>query len=180
MTCVVGIVDSDGVVIGGDSAGVSGTALVKRRDAKVFVNGPFVMGFTSSFRMGQILAHDFIPPKRHADLDVYAFMVTEFISALRQKLKDAGFATVSNGVESGGTFLVGYAGRLFRIEDDFQVAESLHGFDACGCGEQIALGSLFSTQEQPVLHRLEVALSAAEEFSAVVRGPFLFQRGGEA
>ncbi|WP_234710671.1 hypothetical protein [Sinorhizobium arboris] len=102
-------------------------------------------------------------------------MVTEFIDALRQCLKAGGCAQRYYEVERGGTFLVGYAGRLFQIRGDYQVAEPVDGFDACGCGSQIALGALFASSDAPPRERLEIALNAAERFCAGVRGPFHFE-----
>ncbi|MCA1409268.1 MULTISPECIES: hypothetical protein [Sinorhizobium/Ensifer group] len=175
MTCIVGLINNGSVHIGGDSAGVAGLSLTVRADRKVFRNRDFIFGFTSSFRMGQLLAHSFQPPKRHPEQDVYAFMVTEFVDALRQCLKAGGYAQCHNEGERGGTFLVGYVGRLFKIESDYQVAESVDGFGACGCGEQVALGALFASSDAPPRERLEIALNAAERFSAGVRGPFHFE-----
>ncbi|MDX0897402.1 hypothetical protein GOD90_10395 [Sinorhizobium medicae] len=172
MTCIVGIAQDGNVWLGGDSAGVSGYSITQRRDVKVFRNGPFIMGFTSSFRMGQLLAHAFHPPKRHADTDVYKFMVTEFVDAVRGCLKSGGYAETHNSAERGGTFLVGYEGRLFKIEGDYQVGESLLGYDACGCGDDIALGSLYSTAGQEPAQRIMTALGAASCFSAGVIAPF--------
>lgn len=175
MTCIVGLISNGSVHIGGDSAGVDGLSLTVRADRKVFRNQDFIFGFTTSFRVGQLLAHSFKPPKRHPEKDVYAFMVTEFIDALRQCLKAGGCAQRYYEVERGGTFLVGYAGRLFQIRGDYQVAEPVDGFDACGCGSQIALGALFASSDAPPRERLEIALNAAERFSAGVRGPFHFE-----
>ena len=122
MTCIVGLVHSRAVYIGGDSAGVDRHyGLVIRNDRKVFRNGPFVMGFTSSFRMGQLLMHDFTPPIPREGVDVFEYMVTEFIDTARERMKRGGFARIKEGTEEGGTFLVGFRGRLFNIQDDFQV-----------------------------------------------------------
>lgn len=172
MTCIVGIAEGGNVWIGGDSAGVAGYALTRRKDVKVFRNGPFIMGFTSSFRMGQLLSHAFNAPKRHADTDVYAFMVTDFIDAVRSCLKAGGYAEKHNDAEHGGTFLVGYAGRLFFVGDDYQVGEAINGYDACGCGRDIAWGALHATVGGDPAVRVRMALEAAEEFSAGVCGPF--------
>lgn len=176
MTCIVGLVDGQTVHIGGDSAGVGGYSLTVRADRKVFRNGDFVMGFTTSFRMGQLLQHAFMPPKRHPDTDVDKFMVTTFIDAVRDCLKTGGYAERHNEAERGGVFLVGYAGRLFRIDNDYQVGEAVDGFDAVGCGEQIAQGSLYSTASMKPRERLKLALEAAERFSAGVRGPFHMEK----
>jgi ATP-dependent protease HslVU (ClpYQ) peptidase subunit len=173
VTCIVGIAHEGKVYIGGDSAGVDGRlALEVRADKKVFRNGPFVMGFTSSFRMGNLLQYSLTPPRRHATDEVYKFLVTEFVDAVRKCLKDGGYATAKDGGEAGGTFLLGYEGRLFSVQDDYQVAETISGFDACGSGDQIAKGSLFSTIGQSPQERINVALGAAERFNAGVRAPF--------
>src|SRR5690242_15173484 len=82
MTCIVGLVAADGRVhLGGDSAGIAGYDLTVRKDPKVFRVGEFAVGFTSSFRMGQLLRFAFTPPPIEGDLDAY--MVTTFVNALR-------------------------------------------------------------------------------------------------
>jgi ATP-dependent protease HslVU (ClpYQ) peptidase subunit len=178
MTCIVGLVHEGAIYIGGDSAGVStgDLSLSVRQDRKVFRNGDCVMGFTTSFRMGQLLAYRLSVPKPREGDDVMAFMVGDFMNAVRQCLKDGGFAAAKDGVECGGTFLVGYRGRLFSIYGDYQVGENSHGYAACGCGELIAMGSLHASVGQPPEDRVRGALTAAETFSAGVRGPFVVER----
>ena len=183
MTCIVGIVHDGKVQIGGDSAGVSGLDLRIRKDEKVFTNGDFVFGCTSSFRMIQLLRYKLQVPKRHPDTEVMAFMTTTFIDAVRSCFKEGGFAERKQEVEQGGTFLVGHGGRLFCIYDDYQVAECTDGFDACGCGEPFALGALHSTlsrQDLTPREKLEKALVCAAYFSAGVVGPFVFVEGAAA
>lgn len=175
MTCIVAIAHEGKVLIGADSAGVGGLHIQNRKDVKVFTNGDFVMGCTTSFRMIQLLQYKLTAPKRHPDADVMGFMVTVFVEEVRKLFREGGFTTKEKDVESGGCFLVGHAGRVFRIDDDFQVGERADGFDACGCGEPYALGALRSTEgmERPA-DRLEHALKVAAHFSAGVRGPFVF------
>ena len=62
MTVIVGLQHNGAVYIGGDSAGIAGYDLMIRHDEKVFVNQQFIMGYTTSFRMGQILRYSFKPP----------------------------------------------------------------------------------------------------------------------
>ncbi len=176
MTCIVGCVESGKVIIGGDSAGVDGSYnLSVRSDVKVFRNGPMIMGFTSSFRMGQLLRYAFQPPQRHPDTDVYQYMVTTFVDAVRDCLKRGGYARQDAGEESGGFFLVGYAGRLFEIQSDYEVAEVSDGFMAVGCGAPIALGAMYATMGRPGRERITTALCAAERLSAGVRGPYTIE-----
>jgi ATP-dependent protease HslVU (ClpYQ) peptidase subunit len=175
VTCIVGLVDGGKVVMGADSAAVGGLDISNRKDVKVFKNGDFVIGCTTSFRMIQLLQYKMNAPRRHPDVDVMRFMVTDFVEAVRTLFREGGFTTKQLEVESGGTFLVGYAGRLFRIDSDFQVGERADGFDACGCGESYALGAMACTPNEPPKDRLRIALETAAHFSAGVRGPFVFE-----
>lgn len=177
MTCIVGVAHKGKVFIGGDSAGVAGLRICSRADSKVFVNGEFVMGFTSSFRMGQLLRYKLSPPKRHQDDDLMKYMVTEFVDAVRHCLKSGGYAGKTNEVESGGTFLVGVAGRLFSIESDYQVAEHHFDYHAVGCGGELAMGALAATQDtvKDPEKRIALALAAAERHSAGVSAPFVVE-----
>lgn len=183
MTCIVGLVDNGDVYIGGDSAGVGGYSITIRADEKVFLNSGFVFGFTTSFRMGQLIQYAFEPPGIKVKQDVFAYMVTDFIDGLRECFKKGGWGMTENnknwnGAEMGGTFLVGYAGRLLKIQDDFQVSEAQLPFDATGCGQDLALGSLYSTEGGKPKERLTRALQAAECFSAGVHGPFVIKKLG--
>lgn len=176
MTCVVGIVGADGsVCIAADSAGVAGWDLTLRRDPKVVRVGDMVIGFTTSFRMGQLLAHAFSPPARTVGQDAYAYMVKAFVPAVLACFQAGGWGGLKEGKADGGDFLVGYDGRLFCIHSDFQVAEAARPYHAVGCGAPYALGVLWATADDPqagdLVTRCRRALEAAEAFSAGVRGP---------
>jgi hypothetical protein len=161
--------------MGGDSAGVGGYSLTVRADQKVFKNGPMLFGFTSSFRMGQLLRYALTVPDHDPRVSVDKYMATTFIDAVRDCLKSHGFARKDAESESGGTFLVGYRGQLFVVHDDYQVGRSADGFDAVGCGHEIAKGALYATAHLRGKKRVAVALEAAERFSAGVRSPFCIE-----
>jgi ATP-dependent protease HslVU (ClpYQ) peptidase subunit len=172
MTCIVGLVHEGKVYIGGDSAGVAGYDLTVRRDPKVFRNGPFLMGFTGSFRMGQLLRYAFTPPAHPDGMEVHRYLCTIFTDAIRECFKAGGYAKKESEQESGGFYLLGYQGHLFRMEGDYQVGDAADDFDAVGYGEQIARGALYATFGFPPLVRMNLALNAAERMSAGVRSPF--------
>ncbi|MFC0600378.1 hypothetical protein [Streptomyces palmae] len=174
MTVIVGLVHNGRVHLGGDSAGVSGFSITVRRDPKIFRNGPYAMGFTTSFRMGQLLHHAFKAPKPKGDLD--RFMTTVFVDALRSCLKDGGWARKESDQEQAGTFLVGIHGRLFTVHDDYQIAEPADGYAAVGCGDEYALGALHATANLDLKprKRLTLALEAAGYHSAGVSAPFTY------
>lgn len=180
MTVIAGLVDDGAVLIGGDSAGIGGYQLTVRRDSKVFINGPYVFGFTSSFRMGQLLRWALKPPPPGDPAELERFMTTAWIDSVRECLQAGGYAWSNGGQESGGTFLVGVAGRLFEVDADYQVGEPLDGYAAVGCGADIALGALHATRSAAMGadERVMAALRAAERHSAGVRGPFTLLREG--
>jgi hypothetical protein len=168
MTCIIGLVDKGDVYMGGDSAGVDGLYLTIRADEKVFINGPFIMGFTTSFRMGQLLRYKFNPTAQTIQQDDMQYMVTTFIDAVRKCFTDNDFGET----KKGGQFLVGYKGKLYTIDVDFQVGIPAKLYDAVGCGSDLALGAMYATPELDPLKRITTALKAASTFSAGVAAPF--------
>src|SRR2546421_333192 len=117
MTCIVGLVADEKVYIGGDSAGSNSWQLTVRKEAKVFRNGNFLMSATGSFRMIQLLQYAFKPPVYEKPLEnnddyLSCYMATSFIDAVRECFKNGGFAKKEAEQESGGTFLVGFQGKL--------------------------------------------------------------------
>jgi hypothetical protein len=173
MTCIAGFVEGDTVWMGADSAGVSNGdyGLTVRSDGKLFKNAAMLFGFTTSFRMGQLLRHALTIPDHDPRVPIEKYMSTTFMNAVRDCLKSHGWARKQNESEVGGTFLVGYRGRLFVIYDDYQVGEPADGIEAVGCGYHIAKGALFASQKKG-RDRILTALRAAEAYSAGVRGPF--------
>lgn len=174
MTCIIGMVDGNKKVwIGGDSAGVAGYSVQVRTDTKVFRNGPYLMGFTSSFRMGQLLHYALTVPEQPADqTDDMRHMVTVFVPAVRECLKTGGFLKKNNDVESGGCFLVGYRGSLYEIDDDFQVGQTADNINAVGCGANVALGAMHALTHLEPEQRIHRAMQITEKLNAGVRGPF--------
>ncbi|MEM8961752.1 MAG: hypothetical protein AAGD38_09750 [Acidobacteriota bacterium] len=185
MTCIVGVIDGASVVLGADSAGTMGHRLQIRTDKKVFRQGPYQVGFTTSFRMGQILRYHTElphPPENEAELE--PFMVKEVVTAVRHTFAEQGFAKIGRftdqnvteeGQELGGAFLVGVSGQLFEIQSDFQVARLETPYAAIGHGAPIALGALHALTSSAHLtphERARRALEAAETYSSSVRRPF--------
>ena len=175
MTCIVALRHKSTVYMGCDSAGVGGWySRMKRVDPKIYRVGKMLIGFTTSFRMGQLLGYALELPRHHPDIPIEKYMATEFIGAVRKCLKDGGFAEKEKEVEKGGVFLCAYRGRIFEIESDYQVGEREEPYNAVGCGQDLALGALFAsdTMAGRPRARVELALKAAASFSAGVYAPF--------
>jgi len=174
MTCVVGLVAEGRVFMGADSvSGNTGSWHVETaRFPKLFIRDALLIGYTSSWRMGQLLRWRLSVPPHPEGMDAHEWMATDFIDAVRECLKTGGFATKDKEVETGGTFLVGYAGRLFEIQSDYQVQEPDDSRASVGCGYDYALGAMHATPSLEPGSRLRAALEAAAYYSAYVRGPF--------
>ena len=182
MTCIVGIVDDGRIVLAGDSAGCTDTALIEvRDDPKVFTREQYVIGYTISYRMGQILRYGVELPEPPAQVDL-SFMVRSIIPSIREAFETHGFLKTFTRTDSGwsehgqawgGRFLVGVHGQLFIIDHDFQVGMPHRPYLAVGSGAQVAYGSLYSSAHLEPEERATLALSAAAEHTKCVRGPFV-------
>ncbi len=160
--------------MGGDSASVSGWETRVAHNPKVFILKDFIIGYTSSFRMGQLLQYNLELPLERCS-DSMMFMVKDMVPAIRECLKRGGFAKVENNEESGGEFLIGYDGKLFQIQSDFQVSQFRDGLSVVGVGAPYALGALraFITRDlrDPATAIYE-SLKVAEYFCMGVSRPF--------
>lgn len=176
MTLIVGVIEKEKVFIGADSASVGGLNITIRKDPKVFKVGDFIIGCTTSWRMIQLIRYSFKPPKRYDDVDIFEYLCTSFVNELRTVFKNGGFSEIDKGVESGGTFLIGWRNRLFYIDSDYQVGEAVDNHEACGCGKYYALGALDSMDPaRPAQERIKEALQIGVYRSGGVRPPFIIE-----
>ena len=183
MTCIVGMLKDGVVYMAGDHIGTDGYDVEIQRRSKVFRNREFVVGYTSSFRMGQILEHVWTPPKQPKSCkDLTEYMVKYVVPSLIKVFDDEKFIQNSgdakrSGQAFGGEFLIGYKGHLFKIQSDFAVLECTYPFDSIGAGEDFAKGAFsilfaFEREMKNVLKPkdcLHDVLMAVEEHSALVK-----------
>ncbi|TPM59002.1 hypothetical protein FJ959_09005 [Mesorhizobium sp. B2-2-4] len=159
MTCLVGLIHSGKVHMGGDSAASVDNAIEVRTNRKVFRNGAYVIGFTGSFRVGQLLQYAVI---EEPGKDLMAHLVNAVVPVL-QKL--AGKET--------DEIMIGHSGRLFKISSDYSVAEYPE-YAAAGTGEPWALGRMHGSLGAPEA-RAVAALEAAQAHCTGVRAPFVVE-----
>lgn len=174
MTCIIGLKDKKNrkLYIGGDScAGNAEQYTVHTiKQPKVFSKGAFLIGYTTSFRMGQIIERFLTPPPIPSNKKLYYYMIDDFIPAVMKILKEHNWAKNKDGREIGGKFIVGIRDSLFLIDSNYQVDEYQNDFLVCGCGDAYAEGSLFNDD----LNKAAIirAFNAAAHFSAYVIPPF--------
>jgi len=171
LTCIVALEHDGKVYLGGDSAAVSDWNIEVCAQPKVFRVGDFIMGYTSSFRMGQLLQYELVIPENTEDSDI-RYLVTRFIPAVRDCLKNGGYTKIDNNREEAGSFLIGYRGKAYKISSDFQVTRMSAGFTAVGCGQDFAIGAMEILDKTNPEEAVTLSLKAAGKFSNGVCPPY--------
>lgn len=185
MTCVVGLVEDGIVYMGADSIGSNGRAYSIRQEPKIFKrntdHGEFLFGHTTSFRFGQLLQYGLKIPKHPSGVSDCKYMAIHFIDAVRKALTDGGYATKKDEVETGGTALIGYRGKMWEMEGDYQIASVNGNGGAVGCGYEAALGALYAMKDTDLSaeQKILISLHAAESCIVNVRGPFKIIKGAK-
>lgn len=182
MTAIVGYIDrKNGITyLGGDSLGSNGYSGAINKQHKVFHcqdTKDIIMGYTSSFRMGQLLMYGeklFDELTIHKNDIDYKYLVTNFIPNIQNLFSKGGYEVNKSGEKSAGEFLLGYKDRLFKIQSDYSVLENVCNYDACGSGEYFALGALKAIEDLDLspIERIYTALRSASEFVTSVAPPF--------
>jgi ATP-dependent protease HslVU (ClpYQ) peptidase subunit len=172
VTCIVGLKHEGQVFLGADSCASTSYAQSTIAWQKVWHADEFVFGGAGSVRQIQLIRYNLKVPEQTKSQSVEDYLCGPWIDAVRECFREGGQLRVNDGVESGPWFLMGYRGRLFCVESDFQVAESADDYAALGSGEEVARGSLYATVGDEPQKRIETALKAAEYHARGVRGPF--------
>ncbi len=178
-TCIVALKDKGNIWIGGDSAATSELQLTERADPKVFIKEDpqgtkWIFGFSGDYRMGQLMQYTLeLPEMKKGEKDVMRFLVTQFIPSLGTCLNQYPWEEKKKDAIFTGSFIVGVSGRIFTVYNDYQIEERAGEYTALGCGEQVALGSLYTSEEKSPKDRIRIALEAAAKFNTDVEKPFI-------
>ena len=179
MTCIVGIEVEEGIYIGGDSQGSNGYTTRAVSTKKVFKTGKFVIGYTDSFRLGQLLEQNLVVSDQEENVEDLRYIITVFIPALRECLIDGGYCRIKDNAEHGGTFLVGYKGSLYKVQNDYGVLTFSDGICAVGCGTTYALASMYTSmllgQVDDPVKVIHTALDTASYLSEGVAPPYTIE-----
>lgn len=136
MTCILGLVADDFIILAGDKMGSNGRTKDIFPRPKVFKNGEFLIGYTSSFNMGQILEFQWVPPVHTIHMDDDEYIYKEVRQSIKTTLDKHDFGT-TKGKESLepelGTFLFVYHNKLYEYQQNSSILE-IDFIGACGCG----------------------------------------------
>ena len=176
MTCVVGVVENGVVWMGADSFSGNGYFCSKSSLPKVFLRDGILLGTAGDWR-GSALLQNMEVPACPDDMPVELYLAGLFVGAMREHFRAHGFLQEVNSQQQTEDMqiLIGFRGRLFALWQQFQVTESLEGYEAIGAGMYVAAGALYAAQQMklPVAEQLEMSLMAARAHHPVVRPPFV-------
>lgn len=180
MTCIVGVVKGGTVWLGGDSAATDGRlnrTIIK--DPKVFVKGEVGFGVCGSPKVMDALAHGIELPVQDGG-DDRAFLISELVPAIREGLikfdaagEDKSPFGGGPGIQFEGEMLVGYRGKLYKLQGNFQLIHSAEGYDTTGSGGTLALGSLTATKKMSNPRKRVLAALEASTANAGCAPPFV-------
>lgn len=182
MTCIVALEANGRVYMGSDTFGSNGYTGRTNEAPKTFQNGSALIGYTTSFRMGQILQYGLVVPEESLTWDIDRWMAVDLMPAIRTAFEAHGWDRLNEGRAKGGEFLFSIHGRCYAVQADYSFLRSPLGEYAIGSGKDYALGSLHATRDwAKPKQRVAAALAAAAEHVVSVDGPFDFMRqeGGE-
>ena len=175
MTCIIGYAHDAHVYIGADSMASNGYESRVTALRKVFRVGPFLIGYTTSFRMGQILQYHLEVRAQQDGESDERYMVVAFAESVRECLKVRGYSRVDSNNETGGRFVVGYKDRVYEVASDYQVNHYNDGLVAVGAGADFALGAMYALDLSPK-KRILKALAISADLSPSVQGPFYVEK----
>ena len=167
MTVLVGITNGKNVYMGADRAASDESTVITMYRPKVHVTNKWIFAYAGSVGTGQLL--EFVSfPAIDKRADVYKTIKLDIVKQLKQLIADHG----ENDDDTGAEFLIGANGRLFEFSSsDWGIVEVTE--TAGGSGNQIALGSLYTTYtlDMDIEDRIRMALEAAIEYSPTCQGP---------
>jgi hypothetical protein len=167
MTIVVAVKDEkEGVIyLAADTAGSNGWNTTNLANKKIFEANNIYYGFTTSYRMGQILQYHSEEITRGDEESVVSYLASKLIPMWRRVLKDNGYTTVNNNEESAGTFIVVVGGSIFTVHNDFSFNIDKDDYVAVGCGAVFAKGSLYTNRYNLDRYATLQAIETAKYFS---------------
>lgn len=169
MTCVVAYIDKDGVGhIAADSAGTSVSQHYRNdnKAKKIFKKNDMMFGYTTSFRMGQILEHCLKLPDRNENITDYHYLISQLIPEIRKVFLSENYMLSTE--KEGGNFLIVWNGNIYEVQSDFSVMDRSDSFASVGSGYKEA-GSVMKTMlEYDIIEKIgpEEAVRKAIEITS--------------
>ena len=168
MTCIVALKHEGKIYMGSDSQISCGRQKLIG-ECKVFKKGTMLIGSAGYSRFQKILRYNFNIPEHNESLSDIEYLNSVFIDSLRELCdKKQYLRIIESKSEISDTTLIGYNGKIYKMALDFDVSTYDIPYFAIGSGEDIALGSMFSTiniTELAPENKIKLAIGAACYFN---------------
>lgn len=168
MTCIVGYIDGNAVLMGCDSAATDSNNNIRiRKQKKVWkINNCVLVGFTGNFSELCYLQHVFKWPKIKRNISIEKWLLKKVHPKIKEEFKDR---------ESSWTLMFGFAkpGRLLILTDCGDLEENMDNFNSIGNSDNCALGCLktLENSEKYSWEKIEIALEICENYNNCVKRP---------
>lgn len=173
MTTIVAVCKNGNVTMGADSQVTDNDRPnMHPLMEKITKNNGWLIAGSGDSNPCDIIQHIFIPPIPTAKEkeNLYKFMITKFVPAMRESLEENGYKPEPNDKDSGFSFLFAYDGEVFDISNDFSVLLNSDGIYGVGNGSKFAIGALYAGAN------VEKALEIAANNDVYTSGPFQIVR----
>lgn len=124
MTCIIGCVRDGNVHMIGDKMASNGFTGQVTPQPKVFTNNGFIFGYTTSFRMGQLLQYSWNPPSRTEGIEDDVYLYRDVVNSFVKLFKDNDYGCKNDSELETGEFIFGWGGRLFRHQSNHSLLEA--------------------------------------------------------
>jgi ATP-dependent protease HslVU (ClpYQ) peptidase subunit len=134
VTTIIGVVKNGHVILGADSQVTSQSRPnMHPKMQKITNNNGYLIAGSGDSTPCDILQHIFIPPVPTIAerKDLYKFMITKFVPAMREALDENGYKLDGVDKDAG-----------FEIDSDFSVLLNGEGIYGIGSGSPFAIGAL--------------------------------------
>lgn len=194
MTTILAVQGSNYAVIGYDSRVSSiddshsaQISTLSENNAKVALNGKYLLGAAGDVRAINILHHVFIPPALPANMKekkLDKFITNTFVPALRDCFEKQGYAMPDNDekehiAEQASDVLIAVMGKIYIVDNDYSWSSDASGVYGLGSGAPYALGAY--TASLPAKGRYSIfqaknnilkSLSVAAKYDPFTGAPF--------
>lgn len=156
MTCIIAHNDGVSSFIAGDKLGSNGFTKTVQTEPKVFekefiklhddgltrTKEVMALGYTTSFRMGQLLNYNLNLPEQDASQTFSQYLVLKVIPIIRQMFKEEWGARDASQDVGGGQFIILHNHTIYEVQEDFSVLQPKTRITAVGSGTYHAIAAM--------------------------------------
>ncbi|EOR9074223.1 hypothetical protein FOI42_RS03815 [Escherichia coli] len=156
MTCIIAYTDGNTSFIAGDKLGSNGFTKAIQTEPKVFekefikidesglnrTKEVMAMGYTSSFRMGQLLTYKLDLPEQQSNQTFSQYLVLEVIPRIRTLFKEEWGARDTTQDVGGGQFIILHNHTIYEVQEDFSVLQPKTQITSVGSGTYHAIAAM--------------------------------------